>query len=361
MITRAEHGGAQSHVLGLMTALSDQFRVQLAVGEEGFLVDACRNLSIPVHILPALRREIHPIRDLLALVEALRVIKKVQPDLIHAHTSKAGIVGRLAGRLCGIPAVYTAHSWGFNSDAPLRWRIITPPFEKLASKWTSRIITVSHYARDAALRFRIAEELKLTTIHNGVPDVPLRADPAATSIPLIAMVARFSQGKDHDTMIKAFAELGGTARLMLIGDGPTRRSMEELVDGLGLRGRVEFLGDRDDVPELLAQSSVFVLSSKFENMPISILEAMRAGLPVIATAVGGVREAVIDGETGLTVQVGSVADLAKALTMIILEPERRIRMGQASRARFLELFSEATMLERTIQVYREALQPASRI
>ena len=129
-------------------------------------------------------------------------------------------------------------------------------------------------------------------------DSPERVLPGRNIVPVVVMVARFSSFKDHVTIVRAFAELNIPARLQLVGDGPTRSATERLVADLGIRDRVEFPGDRDDIAQLLCRADIFVLASKLDNLPISILEAMRAGLPVIASDVGGISELVIHGETG---------------------------------------------------------------
>ena len=169
------------------------------------------------------------------------------------------------------------------------------------------------------------------------------------------MVARFADYKDHGVLLRAFAAVPGEARLKLVGDGKTLPFAKKLAEELGIRERVEFKGARDDVPEILAQTDVFVLASKTETLPISILEAMRAGLPVIATDVGGISEEVVDGETGLLVPAGSVEELSGALTCLLADRQLRIAMGSAGRRRFERLFLANTMIERTRTLYEEVL------
>lgn len=356
IVTRAERGGAQTHVLDLASAMQQEFDVAIATGEEGFLTDACRERGLPLYVLPHLQREVRPVPDALALWEIRKLIQRLQPDLIHAHTFKAGFLGRLAGRMLGIPSVYTIHAWLYGTPAVSRLcSALSGPCERAAAHWCERIVAVSHAGARVIRKHRIGAPSKLATIHNGIPDYPERARISADHPPVITMVSRFIEGKDHELLLRAFATMGPGPRLCLIGDGPKRVSIENLARELGIHDRVDFKGDRSDVPSLLAASDVFVLASKSEMLPISILEAMRAGLPVIASDVGGVSEAVVHGETGLLVPSGSASDLAQALTELTGNLALRIRMGRAARQRFTEQFLSSRMEERTRSLYWDVL------
>jgi glycosyltransferase involved in cell wall biosynthesis len=169
------------------------------------------------------------------------------------------------------------------------------------------------------------------------------------------MVARFSDLKDHALLLRAFSKVPGAVRLKLVGDGDTLAAAISLSKALGIRERVEFKGSRADVPEILAQTDVFVLASKAETLPISILEAMPAGLPVIASDVGGVSEEVLNGKTGLLVPPGSVEELSRALRRLLSDKVLRMMMGRAGRRRFEEMFLADTMIEHTQAAYRQVL------
>jgi glycosyltransferase involved in cell wall biosynthesis len=169
------------------------------------------------------------------------------------------------------------------------------------------------------------------------------------------MVGRFSEFKDQGLLLRALARVPGKARLKFVGDGEAEAGVHRLAEDLGIRERVEFMGSRGDVPEILARTDVFILASRLEALPISILEAMRAGLPVIASNVGGVSEEVVNGETGLLVAAGSVEELSEALQRLLADKSMRIGMGCAGRRRFEERFRADKMIERTENVYRQVL------
>jgi glycosyltransferase involved in cell wall biosynthesis len=338
--------------------MAGKFELHLATGEEGFLTQACRENGIAVHLIPHLQREIRPLRDLKAAWELRRLMRRIKPDLVHAHTFKAGLLGRFVANRLKIPAIYTAHMWPFGGGVPLTWRLVAPVCERLAAHWCDRIISVSALGAENAARHGIGGRSQVIPILNGIFDHPLRANldhdqPDHDRDLTCAMVARFTHFKDHELLLRAFAQVPGQVSLRLAGDGETLAAAQKLAEELGIRGRVKFEGARGDVPEILAQSDIFVLASRTETLPISILEAMRAGLPVIASDVGGVSEEVIDGETGILVTAGSVDEMAAALTGLLADNAMRIAMGRAGRRRFERFFRAGEMIERTRAVYTE--------
>jgi glycosyltransferase involved in cell wall biosynthesis len=356
LITRAERGGAQSHVLDLALGMREQFEIEVATGEEGFLTEACREKGIPVHVAPGLEREIKPFADLRGLGELIKLMRRIKPDIVHAHTFKAGFLGRLAAKRLKIAALYTVHMWPFGRAVPLSWRIAAPICERLAARWCDRIISVSELGVRTAAEHRICHPSKVVSVLNGIADHPARARLDHDKGLSCTMVARFTDFKDHALLLRAFARAPGEARLKLVGDGDTLPTAKRLAEELGIRERVEFKGSRGDVPEVLAQTDVFVLASKTETLPISILEAMRAGLPVIASDVGGVSEEVVDGETGLLVSSGSVEELSNALNRLLTDKRLRMTMGRAGRKRFEKLFVADTMIGRTRALYEQVLE-----
>lgn len=362
IVTRAERGGAQTHLLSLACAMRRDFEVAVAVGEEGFLTEACRQEGIQVYVLRHLQREIRPVADIRALQEIRELLRSLRPDLIHAHTSKAGILGRLAGRLFGVPSIYTVHTGLTGAVVASRLaRTIAGPCERAAANWCQRMIVVCDAGTRALQSYNVQPESKIVVIHNGIPDSSERADLASNHPPVIACVARFVELKNHEVLLRAFASGIPESRLRLVGDGPTRERCEKLAHQLGIGDRVDFLGDRDDVPTLLATSDLFVLPSKFEMFSISILEAMRAGLPVISSDVGGVSEAVVHGETGLLAPSNSVIAFAQAMTRLLNDPALRRRFGRSARRRFQERFLIAHQQERTRSVYLDVLFECGRI
>ena len=331
VITLAEIGGSQMHVLDLLRGFRHAYELTLATGENGFLTEEAERLGVPVHVLPDLVHPLRPYHDAKAVAQAIGLIRKVRPDLVHCHTSKAGIVGRIAARMCGVPAVFTAHSWSFSEESSSIRKWISIPAERAAGRWTQKIIAVSESNKTLALRNRVARETKITTVYNGIEDTPHRSNPAAGLAARIVMVARFAEPKNQTELLEAVAGCRPPFRLTFIGDGPTKPAVEQAVDRLNLRDQVEFLGTRKDVDEKLAESSILALATRREGLPISVLEGMRAGLPVIATEVGGVRETVCHNTTGFLYREGDVESLRRNLDTLLQSPDLRTRLGAAGR------------------------------
>ena len=350
-ITRGDTGGAQNHVRDLLEGLGDSFDLTLAVGEEGPLTQCAHKLGVRVYLIPALIRSVSPHHDLRALLDLRALIRSTDPDLVHTHSTKAGLLGRIAATLSRVPSIFTAHGWAFEEGVPPLQKLVAIPSEWLAARCCNRIITVCEAGYSLARKYRIASAGKMEVIYNGIPDAKPRARPAEGSPPVIVMVARFSRQKDQSVVLRAVAKLQLDFRLVFVGDGPTRASVESEARSSGLKSRVDFLGDRADVPTLLANSQVFALGTNWEGLPISILEAMRAGLPVVASDVGGVREQVVDGETGFVVTKGDAALMGERLSRLVTQPQLRAQMGSAGRRRFERMFSVAGMLEKTLQIY----------
>jgi glycosyltransferase involved in cell wall biosynthesis len=359
IVTRAEPiGGAQIHVRDMARAVREAgHEATVLTSGSGPFVDDLRAQGTPVLLMEHLSMPIAPARDFRAFREIQRVFTRVRPDLIAAHSSKAGTLARLAGRSLKIPVVFTAHGWAFTPGVPGTHAAIYRRIERLVGPLASRIITVSEFDRRLALEARIARADRVVTVHNGIPDTAGagRADPTR-SPPRLVMVARFMAQKDHVTLLRALGGLIDHAWTMdLIGDGPLMAEVQALTSSLGLAERVHFLGQRTDVDAILARSQISLLISNWEGFPLSILEAMRSGLPVIASAVGGVDEAVIDGETGFLVPRGDVATLRDRLRRLLTDPALRGRLGASGRRRFESSFTLDHSVRETLAVYRSVL------
>lgn len=366
LITKAELGGAQSHVADLVRGFSNRFAVHLAAGTPGPLLEAARAAGAQVHLLPRLLRSINPLADAASVRECLALVRRVQPDLIHAHSSKAGIVGRIAGRISRTPTVFTAHGWGFSPGAPQKRRILALHVERLMAPLAQKIICVSEFDRQLALRFRVGNERTLRTVRGGISaDSPdenalkieseseINGADADNQTPRFIMVARFSEQKDQATLLRALARTEAKLHLDLVGSGPNLGACQELSASLGVAPRVSFLGDRHDVARLLRRSDAFVLSTHYEGLPISILEAMRAALPVVATDVGGNSEEVAHRQSGILVPRGDVEALSSALRELATSREMRTRLGAAGRAKFEREFTVEQMINGVEAVYHE--------
>lgn len=358
LITRSEAvGGAHIHVRDMAFELAARgMDVAVAVGGGGVYLDMLRKAEIRVISVKNLVRSINPIRDFLCFFEFGRILRNESPDIVSIHSSKAGIVGRLVCGYGRVPNIFTAHGWSFTDGVGYIAGIVYRYLECWAARYATLIVTVCESDAEMAMKAKVTDDNKLRVVHNGMPLLKMsEADPMFNPVTIV-MTARLDQQKDHATLFAALLALEGLPwRLQLVGDGPLLHYLKTLATKLGLSKRIEFLGRRDDVSQILADAQIFVLCSNWEGFPRSILEAMRAGLPVISTRVAGTPESVEHGVTGFLVERGNHEDLATCLALLINDPALRQSMGQASRRRFTSHFTFKQMFNRTIHVYDEAL------
>ncbi len=344
VITRGDAvGGASIHVRDLSSAMQARgHEVLVLLGGCGAVTEELARLGVPFRTLPSLQKALHPVRDVEAVGQCLRALRDWKPDLVSTHTAKAGFVGRAAARLLGIPAIFTPHGWAVGDRLGRTRGLVFTLAEKAAAPWAAAIVNVCEAERRLALARGIGRPEQHRVIYNGVRDVDpeLRARPGVAGPMRIISVARFEPPKDHETLFSAVASLSGDWQLELVGDGP----LEFAARARYASERVRFHGYVRDPASLLAAAHVFVLSSRSEGFPRSILEAMRAGLPVIASDVGGVREAV-NYTNGVVVPPGDAERLRAALQRMHDSPGERQPMGNAGHQLFVEHFRfEQTLL-----------------
>lgn len=353
--TNADLGGAPRHVHDLALGLAPHFDVHVAFGEDGPIRHRLRHAGISTHVIPGIRSNIDPVQDVRSTRALIALIQRIgQVRLLHAHSAKAGMVARLAARSAGLPVIYTVHGWGFGPGrSPRRAAVVR------AIEWALRPLT-THYIMVSAADGRLGQETlgipsdHYTVIHNAVPDRQNTASPE-TSTDLV-MVARAEYPKDHELALRAFARTTGEATLTLVGGGTDDAGfVERARSWAGVRqDQVRFLGARDDIESLMAQAGVLVLLSRFEGLPLAVLEGMRAGLPVLASDVGGIPEIITDERNGILVPVGGLDEAARAMQRLIDDPQRRGVMGRRGRERFEAEISVTAMIRAVARVYASA-------
>lgn len=355
-ITRMDEiGGAQIHVRDLALEYQRQGHdiFVLCGGDGGHITETLRDAGVSIYYVPSLQREIHPLRDLMAWIKIVRILRKIKPDIVACHSSKAGLLGRLAAKLCAIKTVFTVHGWAFTEGVPAGTAQIYRVVEKIMVYFTDHLITVSQYDKDLALKYRIAPDHQIEVIHNGIPDIADFVPRSQSSLPSVRllMVARFGQQKDHALLLRALSRCKDLEwTLDLVGGGNVDQCLFDC-KAYHLVDRVNILGERKDVGTLLKNTDIFLLISRWEGLPISILEAMRQGLPVIASDVGGVSEAVQDSETGYLIPRGDLESLEVALRRMIVDRNQSFAMGNAGRRRYERDFLFDGMVRKTLQIY----------
>ena len=293
-----------------------------------------------------------------ALWRLYRLLRRERPTILHTWMYHANIPGRVLGRLTGIPIIVNSErTMGMES----RWRYWV---NRMTDLWTDRVVCVSQQVADFVVNHIGIPQDKVIVIPNGIEtldferlpdkgqartDLGLPLDPV-----LVGTVARLDSVKRVDVLLHALTSLPQVYSL-IVGEGPKRASLLALSKRLDLTDRVRLVGHQENVSAWLAALDVFVLSSDWEGMPNALLEAMAAGLPVVATAVGGIPDVVVEGVNGFLVPPRDPTSLAQAITRMLDDPDRRHRMGQAGRKRAIEHFSAERMVERTQNLYEQLL------
>ena len=295
------------------------------------------------------------IRKLRSLARLVEHLKKQRVQIVHTHNTYAQFYGTLAAKLAGVPIVInTQHGGGCGESWKARWQF------QLANRWTQRVVGVSHDAARLCQQQDPGSQNKITTIWNGINlDRFTYHGPKRT--PTAISVARLSATKDFPTLLRAVSLVLPQVpdfRLRIVGDGPERSKLETLIDDLNLRRHVELLGERHDVPALLADSGFFVSSSLSEGISLTLLEAMAVGLPIVTTAVGGNPEVVLDGHTGRLAPAGNPAALAGAIVDLCGERDLWSAMGTLGRQRVEQNFEIRNMIRNYEALYEELLKNA---
>ena len=360
VITKGEAGGAQSHVLALCEALLAQVRFTVVIGgpdAPSWLGDQLKGLGVQVLVLPALQETLLPWRVWPAWQGLIDLIDTHAPDVVHAHSAMAGLVARMTRVQLNLPVLYTVHGFGFKPQVPWVRRQMASLAERALSRWTTQMVCVSQHERELAYQLPIAHE-RVHVIANGIAHLKAPLDTTWHDIPHLIMVARMKSPKRHDLLLHALAQvrdkLGNELPLTFVGDGPLRTQFIQLAEQLGLQ-KVTWAGEVTHVAPLLAQHDVFVLLSDHEGMPISVLEAMRAGLTIVASDLPGISEQVIAGQEVLLV-TNSVDAVAEQLVRLAQEPYLRKRLGKAAQQAFESAFTVERMAQRVLFLYQQCIE-----
>lgn len=352
IVTNADLAGAPIHVRDLAIGLHKKGNnVSVVFGEAGVIKDALDQAGIKTFIISTMRSNINIQQDFSSVRELIRIVNIVCPDVLHAHSSKAGLIARIVGFYLSLPVIYTVHGWGFGRGRRIIISVFVYLTELILSLITKKFISVSNADREIGMKYLALPNSKISTIYNGSEFNAMSRGKELAGLHLI-MVARNDPQKDYDTFFKALA-LSNFDAALVVGRGTDEDSF--IANARSLSGnnfkKIQFLGSRSDVEALLEKSTLFVLSSRFEGLPISIIEAMSKGLPVLASAVGGVPELVSHGVNGYLFIQGKYEDLASCINDFWDNPSKVKSYGDASYARFKHDFGASSMVDDVSNVY----------
>ncbi len=378
LITRLDRGGSAKIFFNLIKALkADGMEVVMASGpsilpEEDPEVFSREN-KIKFYLVPNLVRNPNPVKDIKAFFEILFILSREKPDVLHTHTSKAGFLGRIAGKLSNIKAViHTPHGHVFYGYFNRVLSYVFFLLERLATVFTDKIIAITERERQEYIRLRIAGGEKIQTIPNGihieqflsVSDNKKVRDELGVkpSVALIGWVGNLVGIKGCKYFIDAAGIIRKTfpdSAFLIVGDGPLKGELEKKTETMGLSDRIYFTGYRDDIPNILSSIDILVISSLNEGLGLVAIEAMASARPVVTTNVGGLPEVVIDGRYGFVVPPKDPNSIADAVLKILTNPSLKEKMGIEAKER-AQIFDFRNTVKKTIALYHEFLPPHSR-
>jgi len=360
IIARLIIGGPTIHVVLLNSILNNEIFESVLVsgspnpGEQPMLDFALEHNIKPIVIPEIVGEATFKLRDVKALAKLFRLIRQERPHIVHTHTAKAGFVGRLAARLAGVPIIlHTYHGHVLHGYySPLKTWLLRR-MEQVLGYFTDCIIAVSKQVKQDLVSYGVASPEKITVIHLGFDLEPFltcqqyrgefrRELGLNGDVPLVAIVGRVFPIKNHRLFLDAAARvLAGepAARFIIVGDGVLRSEMERHARELKIADKVIFTGWRRDLPRIYADLNALVISSDNEGTPVSVIEAMASGVPVLGTKVGGVPDLITDGETGYLVPPRDPDVLANAILRLIRGSETTFTMSQAARSLVTERFT----------------------
>ena len=361
LIARLNIGGPALHVTHLTRELNpNRFTTRLVTGnvgkDEGDMGDLARDLDW--HVIPELGREVNPADDFITLLKLWKLMRRWKPHIVHTHTAKAGAVGRIAAKLAGVPIIlHTFHGHTFHGYWGKTVSQLTIHIERALSSITDNVIAVSDGVRDDLIRYRIAAPAsqKILTVPLGLDLEPFARQPRAdAATPTIGIVGRLVPIKNHALflqMARLMIADGFRGRFMIVGDGELRGELESQARDLG--DRIIFSGWRRDLLNVYSEMSVIVNTSLNEGTPVSLIEAMASGVPVVATAVGGVPDVVRQGETGYLAPSGDARALANQVNTALRDGSSIARRAQED---VLKKFSKERLIQNMEGLYENLIQ-----
>ena len=362
VITRSDWGGAPRIVKLLATGMKAD--VAVACGTGGRLIDKLQTEGVPVFEQPLLQSPPELVADTHAFIDLIRLLRRESFDLIHCHSTKAGILGRIAARIAGTPVVFTVHGWGFYNTRYKRSAPAVVCGEKALAQITDAVVCVSENEFVEGQNHGIIQRAESIVIYNGVPPRSVSANhltlydetninPGTT---IVGAIARLVPQKDPLSIIRVGEELknrGHDIATVLIGEGPLFEECVQYIDQHDLNAYV--LGFHEHAQELLFDFDIFLMPSRFEGFPLATLESLHAGVPVIAYDTGGVAEAVVNGETGFVVEGGDETQFVARAEQLLTNADLRREMGRRGRTLARKHYTSNRMIAEYEKIYRSVI------
>lgn len=377
VITKPELGGAQITTLNLVLNLpKDKYDISLITSSRGILKQDFKKIAdAKVYFLPFLIRAINPIVDILAFIHIYLIYRSNKHDLIHTHSSKAGIIGRWAARFAKIKIIiHTVHGWSFNDYQPLILKRLYIFLEKITARFTAKIICVSENDIKTGLRYKIAPREKFVLIKYGIPLEKFRKKEInkerkrkelgiRNNGPVVGMISCLKPQKSPEDYVRAAIKIYDAmpgVNFLLAGNGILRNRCKNILKHSGIDGRFIFAGWRKDISEILDILDVFVLTSKWEGMSVAMIEALSKGKPAVVTDAGGAIELVKDGVSGYVTKPGAYEETAGRVVTMLKDKSLLSSMGREAELSIDESFDIKNMARNVDRLYQECFAGGAR-
>ncbi|MBU4251989.1 MAG: glycosyltransferase family 4 protein [Candidatus Omnitrophica bacterium] len=372
LITKLELGGAQKQLLSIISGLDkERFGVFLFTAQKGLMLSDAGSINgLILKRSKWLERPLNPFKDILAFFEIYALIKKNNIQIVHTHSSKAGILGRLSAGFAKVKFIYhTVHGWSFNDFQPFFLRKLFILLERLSARFTDKIIVVSYSDQQKGLANHIGDPDKFQLIRYGIGysgftlngrDIIRKALGIGMEELTVGMVSCFKPQKAPQDFIRLAFLVNQSmpgVKFILVGDGVLRGRIQALINKFNLQGSVILTGWRRDIHRILSAIDVLALTSLWEGLPITVLEAMAASVPVIATNTGGIAEVIIDGETGFLVSPQDTRGMSEKLTLLLKDAALRKQVGRNAKNNLNGDFALTNMVKNYQDLYRSLFFP----
>ncbi len=381
VITKANWGGAQKYVFDLATNLPrERFEAVVAAGGRGPLFDKLREAGIRTIVIPGLQRDIHILKELISLASLFKIFRHEQPDIIHLNSTKVGGLGALTAFFYKFltpktysikpKVIFTVHGWGFKEDRPVWQKGIIFLLTWFGSLFQDAIIAIS--TADYVTGNKFISKRNLHLVFNGLDAfkflsrekarefiIKLSGRPIGASSLVFATIAEYTKNKGLSELLEAFGELRRKLpktnwQAFIMGEGEDREILSQKIKTLGLTDHVRLTGFVADARQYLHAFDIFVLPSRKEGLPYVIMEAMSAGVPVVATQVGGIPDLIENGVDGILCKPGHPAELAAAMAKLATDETLRNKLGTSASEKMCLRFRFQNMIDRTITLYEQS-------
>ena len=359
IVTKSDLGGVSKYLLEIVRGLEEFIEPYFVMSTPGYFSDELIKLGYENNIffVPMTNSIFDLPLHIKSNLQTIKIIRKIKPDLIHCNSTTGGIVGRICGALMRVPVIFTAHGWAFTEGVPKAKRNFYKFLERFLAHFTRKIICVSDYDRKLALKVMPEAKDKLYTIHNGISDIDdkYRKKNFSEDKLKLVMISRFCAQKDPYTLIEAVRQLnqeGYYIELDLFGYGEELQKVLATIEEAQCQN-IKYRGEISDVSSILKDYDIYALISNWEGLPIGIIEALRAGLPILASDVGGNLECANDN--GYFVNCGDSMDCKNKIKEFWIKRQNLPNLGALSRYIYATQFTAQNMMRETIKLYREVL------